>query len=274
MSLSGATDLEAPDWNVRAWGSAALFELQPHHVGGHGRFSAVMVEASIPLHLRYLEPSSSGGGAGAGKKHVDVPPPVVFWACTTPASSSSTSEYKDDEEARLDLTINPFDRIHIGYDALFPEGTVFHHLQHRVGGVEGLGGLAGTEGLAGLARTEKLVGLAELAGGKGHQSSTTQIPVPVLDLTNPVTQYVQVGTVVSVILGFVWVLWCLVKPIGGGGGAGVGGVGAGGVRGVRGKVERGKVERSGRVGVDVDGEYVDGEDVDGEDVGGRRKKAV
>ncbi|KAF2086833.1 PIG-X-domain-containing protein [Saccharata proteae CBS 121410] len=98
-TLAGATDLEAPDWVVRQWGSAALFELA-------GSPSSV----SIPLHLRYLPPSQNTSGI----VNASVPWPVVFWAC--PAEEGSK------------MSNNPFDRVNLGYDGLFGPKTMFYHV--------------------------------------------------------------------------------------------------------------------------------------------------
>lgn len=105
VSLSGATNLEAPDWAVEAWGSAALLQLAVPHEAAFA--------PSVPLHLRYLAPASRG------HVHVPVSPPVVFWACARGGA---------DEDA-VSAWSNPFDRTRLGYDSSFVEGTVFHHLQ-------------------------------------------------------------------------------------------------------------------------------------------------
>lgn len=92
-------DLEAPAYTTPVWGSSVLLEL------AQGKKSWT---AEVPLHLRYLRPSSSG--------HVDVevPYPVVFWACSSSADAS--------------FDTNPFDRRQLGYDALFDDKTVFWHV--------------------------------------------------------------------------------------------------------------------------------------------------
>ncbi|KZF19180.1 PIG-X-domain-containing protein [Xylona heveae TC161] len=95
-SLSGATDLEAPDWAVPQWGSSLLIELDPAHD-----------TADVPLHLRYLKPVEGG------KRTVDVPVPLVFWAC--PAQEGTK------------MAGNPFDRVKLGYDGLFGARTMFFH---------------------------------------------------------------------------------------------------------------------------------------------------
>lgn len=101
-SLSGATDLEAPDWVIPQWGSAALFE-----VAGNATSSEHNV--SIPLHLRYLPASPTT------HTPVPVPWPVVFWACRADEGSKHAQ--------------NPFDRRHLGYETLFGPKTRFMHVQ-------------------------------------------------------------------------------------------------------------------------------------------------
>ncbi|KAG9247044.1 PIG-X [Calycina marina] len=67
--------------------------------------------------------------------------------------------------------INPFDKVNLGYDGLFGPKTMFYHL---------------------IPQGEKLV---------------NTINVPVLDLDQ--SRYVEMGTAATVVLGFGWVLWCL-----------------------------------------------------------------
>lgn len=106
-SVSGETDLEAPDWAIEKWGSAILVELAPPSPGSspnHGTW-----HADIPLHLRYLSPSALGVAT------TDIPWPVVFWACIA--------------EEGTKMNVNPFDRVNLGYDGLFGPKTMFYHLQ-------------------------------------------------------------------------------------------------------------------------------------------------
>lgn len=95
-------DLEAPAYTTAVWGSSIMLELAPGDTSW---------TAEVPLHLRYLRPSSTG--------HVDVelPYPALFWAC--------------DAEADAKFDTNPFDRTRIGYDGLFDDGTVFWHVTPR-----------------------------------------------------------------------------------------------------------------------------------------------
>ena len=110
-SLSGETDLEAPNWLVRKWGSALLLQLSPphpqgRHDGGKGQLGSWNVD--IPLHVRYMHPEIGGMSI------VEVPWPTVFWAC--PADEGTT------------MGASPFDRMHLGYESLFGPRTMFYHL--------------------------------------------------------------------------------------------------------------------------------------------------
>lgn len=106
-ALSGATDLEAPDWVIKEWGSAALFEIASPGPKSIDRG----LTASIPLHLRYLPPTSE---LPYGMRSVSVAWPIVFWACTAEEASKFAS--------------SPFDRINLGYDGLFGSKTMFYHV--------------------------------------------------------------------------------------------------------------------------------------------------
>lgn len=103
--LSQPVDLEAPDYVMKLWGSAALLELSPPPADlGEGASWA----AEVPLHLRYLAPAAGGYGS------VEVPYPTVFWACTTQEGTKFPS--------------SPFERVNLGYDGLFGPRTVFWHV--------------------------------------------------------------------------------------------------------------------------------------------------
>jgi len=104
-ALYGETDLEAPVWTLKQWGSSALFELDPSKVDEAGR-----VDVELPLHLRYQEPRYL-----TQYTSVKMPWPTVFWAC------------QDQPEGQRYHT-NPFERGHLGYDELFPTDTSYHHL--------------------------------------------------------------------------------------------------------------------------------------------------
>ncbi|KAL9602596.1 MAG: hypothetical protein Q9219_001740 [cf. Caloplaca sp. 3 TL-2023] len=109
-ALSGDTDLEAPHWVTRKWGSALLMELAPPTVQRKSsQVGDALWYAEIPLHLRYLVP------ANGGITNLNVPWPVVFWAC--PA------------EEGVKMHVNPFDRVSLGYESLFGPRTMFYHLQ-------------------------------------------------------------------------------------------------------------------------------------------------
>lgn len=113
-AFSGETDLEAPDWAIDRWGSTWLLELATPSADSAD--SASNWTSTIPMHLRYLNPSESGYRSAA------VPWPVVFWACST------------EEEGEMGK--NPFDRTNLGYDGLFGPRTIFYQLhpasQHLV----------------------------------------------------------------------------------------------------------------------------------------------
>ncbi|KAL2270431.1 hypothetical protein VTJ83DRAFT_2615 [Remersonia thermophila] len=109
-------DLEAPEYAVSSWGSAILLELAPPS-SPSSRSSEWTAE--VPLHLRYLAPSSGGYST------VSVPYPAVFWAC---------QPLQDDE-----LTPGPFEKKALGYDGLFEDGTVFWHVAPQPAGAGGQG---------------------------------------------------------------------------------------------------------------------------------------
>ncbi|KAH7160012.1 PIG-X [Dactylonectria estremocensis] len=94
-------DLEAPAYTTGSWGSRVLLELAAPPPNQDQPWTA-----EVPLHLRYLEPSSTG------KVEVEIPYPAVFWACS--------SEIED--------LSNPFDRVHLGFDGLFDKKTTFWHV--------------------------------------------------------------------------------------------------------------------------------------------------
>lgn len=74
--------------------------------------------------------------------------------------------------------INPFDRVNLGYDGLFGPRTLFFHVNPRVE-----------------------------AGGLNGGRLINTLEVPVLDMDKSL--YVKSGTTAAVLLGFGWVLWCL-----------------------------------------------------------------
>ncbi|KAF1813483.1 protein pbn1 [Eremomyces bilateralis CBS 781.70] len=186
-SLSGETDLEAPDWVVSRWGSAALIELASPADSrlDHGENKHRQNEwtASIPLHLRYLSPrnvsAASNGGRGsvgewlAGWKNgananntvtTPFPWPPVFWACAADSGDK--------------FAVNPFDRTNLGYDGLFGRQTVFYHIEPEA-----------------------------LDGG----SFMGLVNIPVMD--TEWARWVELGTVWAIALGTVWVCWVIGKVV-------------------------------------------------------------
>ncbi|KAF1851018.1 PIG-X-domain-containing protein [Cucurbitaria berberidis CBS 394.84] len=163
-SIAGATDLEAPDWVINQWGSAALFELaHPPPSTEQKDTASASWNVSIPLHLRYLPASPSSHA------RVPVPWPVVFWAC------------RADEGAKM--AANPFDRVHLGYEALFGPRTRFMHVEPS-------------------------------GQGNGTRQLVEWIDVPVLDTTK--TGWVEAGTVGTVLVAFLGLCWVLFGKVGGG----------------------------------------------------------
>jgi hypothetical protein len=106
--LSGETDLEAPEWTVDAWGSAAMLELASPSSETASSSKNGTWEATLPLHLRYMAPQNAS--------HVlqRFPDPSVFWACPSEASGTKFAS-------------SPFDRTNMGYDGLFGSNTVYYH---------------------------------------------------------------------------------------------------------------------------------------------------
>lgn len=103
--ISQPVDLEAPDYTLKPWGSAALLELAPPPPTTSGERDWT---AEVPLHLRYMSP------APGGYRTAQVPHPAVFWACTT--------------EEGTKFPASPFERVNLGYDGLFGPRTVFWHV--------------------------------------------------------------------------------------------------------------------------------------------------
>ncbi|KAJ9611523.1 protease B nonderepressible form [Cladophialophora chaetospira] len=160
-SIAGETDLEAPDYVVKKWGSTMLLGIQtPNNTVSTAKSNHASWDVTIPLHLRYLEPNNKG------TSEVDVPWPVVFWACTA--------------EDGTKFPVNPFDRTQLGYEGLFGPRTMFYHLDP-----------------APVNRpSDKLV---------------ERISVPVLNLEAASSSTIEILTVVTIALGFLWVLLRL-KP--------------------------------------------------------------
>ncbi|RPA98648.1 PIG-X-domain-containing protein [Choiromyces venosus 120613-1] len=146
-AISGETDLEAPVWTREKWGSRILVEVDTKN--GENR-----IELLLPLHLRYLEPRYNGTIT-----KVDFAWPSVFWACRS-------EEWKK-------MTVNPFDRLHLGWEDLFPEQVMYYHLTPTP--------------------------------HEGSEGTWGSINVPVLELEN--AEMIKIGTVAVVGLGFLWVLF-------------------------------------------------------------------
>ena len=147
-SVYGETDLEAPDWAIRKWGSAMLVELAPPPTSSDEPW-----HADIPLHLRYLPPNPES------KSYVDIPWPVVFWACVA--------------EEGTKMANSPFDRVNLGYDGLFGPRTMFYHLSPDT-------------------------------SNKSRDSLVERLEVPVLPANK--SNWIEAGTILVIVLGFVWVL--------------------------------------------------------------------
>lgn len=107
-SHSGEKDLEAPDYNIQKWGSAILLELAtPPPTNPNTNTTSWSI--TIPLHLRYLPATANS------HTPITIPHPTLFWAC--PADDGTK------------FTVNPFDRVNLGYDGLFGPRTMFYHLE-------------------------------------------------------------------------------------------------------------------------------------------------
>ena len=150
-SVSGETDLEAPDWAVTNWGSTMLVELAPPFKFRSG--SPISWDAEIPLHLRYLGPNESG------KMKAEIPWPVVFWACAAEKGSK--------------MSVNPFDRVNLGYEEIFGPGTRFHHLN------------------------------PDVVPTRGDETLLETLEIPVLTLGS--SARVEMGTAIVMVLALVWV---------------------------------------------------------------------
>ncbi|KAI9653359.1 MAG: protease B nonderepressible form [Alyxoria varia] len=246
-SLEGATDLEAPEWDIRQWGSTALFELDTSVDDEYGSKGKAW-SATIPLHARYQEPSRSASHA-----NITVPAPAVFWSC--PArdvlqASSDESGSNDNKEdgsrkavpnARDDevssnpkFHVNPFDRTTLGYDMLISGGsgagspnthspssgrreggTFYYHLGPQPNDRNFPEG-----SLAHIAHTN-------LATHGKHGVVLAGLSIPTLDLRRETgfaklgramglggsEVLIEWGTVLAVLLGFGWVMWRLFGPV-------------------------------------------------------------
>jgi len=109
----------------------------------------------------------------SGQTALQIPHPILFWACTA------------DEGTKF--PVNPFDRVNLGYEGLFGGRTMFYHLEPALPSNSDLSKGIGGEGML-LVETLK---------------------VPVLDTQAWAQEWVEVGTVASVLVGFLWVVWKL-----------------------------------------------------------------
>lgn len=179
-SLSGEQDLEAPGWVIQRWGSAALLELaQPPPLTTNadtntreaaGAAAEEHWTVTIPTHLRYVQSSSN---SSTQTESIDIPHPHLFWAC--------------EAEDGLKMSVNPFDRVNLGYDGLFGPKTMFYHIPPSPS-------LSEASLRSGLVETLQVPVLGpEVGGGWG----------------------VQMGTLGAVMLGFGWAVWMLVRSTAG-----------------------------------------------------------
>jgi len=76
------------------------------------------------------------------------------------------------------MSVNPFDRVNLGYDGLFGPKTMFYHLEPD-----------------------------PIGGNQRNGSLVERLEVPVLDLAK--TAWIEPGTVAVVLLGVFWVGWKL-----------------------------------------------------------------
>lgn len=74
------------------------------------------------------------------------------------------------------MNVNPFDRVNLGYDGLFGPRTMFYHLDPAMKG-----------------------------NGTGTLMETLRVPV----LDSEKVGFVDAGTVVVVLVGFLWLCWRL-----------------------------------------------------------------
>lgn len=158
-------DLEAPEYTMSLWGSSMLLELAPPPSTDTSFSKAQPWTAEIPLHLRYLPPTPSG------YSQVEIPWPVLFWACTADEGSK--------------FTINPFDRVNLGYDGLFGPRTMFYHLSPKYPGQ----------------------GHGRVGGNGKWTDGYNVIDIPVLK--QGYVEWVEMGTAAVILLGFGWVMWKL-----------------------------------------------------------------
>ena len=78
------------------------------------------------------------------------------------------------------MNVNPFDRVNLGYDGLFGPRTMFYHLKPQAN------------------------------ASQGRQLIET-LDIPVLDLQ--ASAYVEIGTILAILLGFGWLVWQLFRAL-------------------------------------------------------------
>ena len=81
------------------------------------------------------------------------------------------------------MSVNPFDRVNLGYDGLFGPKTMFYHLDPALNKYNDTNGLV------------------------------ERLSVPVLATAS--NTWIETGTVIVVVTGFLWVLWKLLLVISG-----------------------------------------------------------
>lgn len=172
-SLSGEGDLEAPDWAIEKWGSALLLELAPPELVGSSDARGLW-NADIPLHLRNLPPTS-----GQCSQNRSSTSKISGSSPVTGGQRSLQVPWPivfwacpTDEGTKMNT--NPFDRVNLGYEGLFGPRTLFYHLQPSSHG-----------------RLLKEALEAPVMNAKG-------------------AGWVEVGTVVIVCWGFLWICGILV----------------------------------------------------------------
>ncbi|MCJ1312043.1 protease B nonderepressible form [Agyrium rufum] len=187
-AVYGETDLEAPVYATKKWGSAMLIELAPPLPSprSSAKQDSGIWHADIPLHLRYLPPinitSSSSSEDKQGISPAEVPWPVVFWACTA--------------EEGTKMNVNPFDRVSLGYDGLFGPRTMFYHFKPRIPPMI------------------KVVGEMDMEMGLGRGGELVErIDVPVLMIGEGREWWIEMGTVLVVVAGFLWITWKVVGSV-------------------------------------------------------------
>ena len=77
------------------------------------------------------------------------------------------------------MSNSPFDRVNLGFDGLFGPKTMFYHLQPTAN------------------------------HSRDHAELMERIQVPVLDLEK--IEWLESGTVIVIVAGFLWVLWKLIR---------------------------------------------------------------